>query len=402
MARYGYRGLDGAGQKVQGVIEAAGRVQAVDDLRRQGLFATRLWTWPIQSIHCGSRLKIGELEPFCRQLSLLLESGISLLEGLELIKKEPLPRNLDQWLEQLIGHIRKGQSLAAAMAQCDAHIPPMLAELAAVGEEHGPLGSALYQAADHFEQQRRLKNDLLTAMLYPALVLLVVAAAVAAMMIFVVPALVQTYASLNAPIPWLTRGFIALSDFVVQHGAGLLLALALLIAGGFASWRGLREDHRWQAFWRQVVHSTTLTERLWAEHYFVQFAQMLGQLLKGGVQVLEALQMQSRHYRGLIYREELERLTEQALRGHSLSNGLAECTFVPPAALQMIHVGEESGHLAEMLLHSSAYYSQRISQRCERLARIIEPVLIIFLGLLILLIAGSLFLPIISSYRYIG
>ena len=95
-------------------------------------------------------------------------------------------------------------------------------------------------------------------------------------------------------------------------------------------------------------------------------------------------------------------LIEEALRGQSLTAGLNLCSFVPPAALQMIHVGEESGHLAEMLLHGSAYYSQRMTQRFNRLARIIEPVLIIFLGLLILLIAGSLFLPIISSYRYIG
>lgn len=125
-------------------------------------------------INWNSRLKTGELEPFCRQLSLLLESGISLLESLELIKKEHLPRTLEKWLEQLVGHIRKGQSLATAMAQCDVKTPPMLLELAAVGEEHGQLGAALQQAADHLESQRQLKNDLVTAMLYPALVLLVV------------------------------------------------------------------------------------------------------------------------------------------------------------------------------------------------------------------------------------
>lgn len=402
MARYNYQGLDENGRRIKGAIEALDRGQAIEELRRKGRFVTRIWLQPMVGINWNNRLKTGELEPFCRQLSLLLESGISLLESLELIKKEHLPRTLEKWLEQLVGHIRKGQSLAAAMAQCDAKTPPMLLELAAVGEEHGQLGAALQQAADHLESQRQLKNDLVTAMLYPALVLLVVLAAVAAMMVFVVPALVQTYASLNAPIPWLTRGFIALSDAVVQYGMGLLLAALFLTAGGMVTARRLRENSRWQALWRRVVQSTALTERLWAEHYYVQFAQMLGQLLEGGVQVLEALQMQKRHYHGLVYRSELERLTDEALRGHSLSNGLAGCTFVPPAALQMIHAGEESGHLAEMLLHSSAYYSQRIRQRCQRLARIIEPVLIIFLGLLILLIAGSLFLPIISSYRYIG
>lgn len=374
----------------------------MDALRQQGYYATRLHVQYWQGECLPGHLRAGELEPVCRQLALLLESGISLLDGLELIHKEPLSRILDRWLEQLLDHIRKGQALAAAIQQCDAQAPPMLTELVAVGEEYGQLGAALQQMADYFEQQRRLKNELLTAMLYPVLVLLVMLAAVAAMMVFVVPALVQTYQSLNAPIPFLTRGFIALSDLVVQHGMEMFLGGALLILGAVICCKGLRENSQWQALWRWVVHSTAFTERIWAEHYFVQFAQMLGQLLKGGVKVLEALQMQSKHYQGMVYRVELKQLTEQALRGHTLSSGLAECSFVPPAALQMIYIGEESGHLAEMLLHSSAYYSQRITQRCTRLARIIEPMLIVLLGLLILLIAGSLFLPIISSYRYIG
>ncbi len=402
MARYWYRGLDSQGRAVQGQIAADDRPQAVEELRRQACFVTQIYAQRIIGQSLSGHVPLGDLEPFCRQLSLLLQSGVSLLAALELMSQERLSHMMAKWLEYVLKHIRNGQSLSEAIARSEVRTPPMLAELVAVGEEQGRLGETLLKAADYFEQQRRLRNELLTAMLYPALVVLVILAAVTAMMVFVVPALVQTYDSLNAPLPLLTRGFIALSRFVVHWGAFLLLGTLALAGVLFGASKMLRENPHWQSFWRRAVHTLPAAKRLWAEQYFVQFAQMLGQLLQSGVQVMAALQMVARHYRGLVYRQELAMLIEEALRGQSLTAGLNLCSFVPPAALQMIHVGEESGHLAEMLLHGSAYYSQRMTQRFNRLARIIEPVLIIFLGLLILLIAGSLFLPIISSYRYIG
>lgn len=402
MGIYWYRGLDGQGRTVWGKLAADSQQQAVEMLKQQGRFATQLygqkWALPLR----GKRLAIGDLEPFCQQLALLLHSGLSLLSALELIKKERLSPTMARWLQQVTERIRTGEPLTVALAQSEMRLPPLLVELTAVGEQHGRLGETLQQAAEQFASKRQLKNELLTALLYPMLVLGIMVLAVIAMLIFVVPSLVQTYQSLDAPLPWLTRRLIAISDFILRYGIEVAL---VLIAGGVGTvivFYSLRTKPPWPVIWRRVAQRLPFIYGWWAQRYFVQFAQMLGQLLQGGVLLLEALQMVNRHYRGILYRQELQDLLTQALCGCSLTEGLAGCSFIPPAALQMIHIGEESGHLAEMLLHSSAYYSKRLTEQLNRFVRLLEPFLIVLLGMLVLLMAGSLFWPIIAVYRYIG
>lgn len=403
MQKYQYRGLDRQGRQLQGQIVAEDRAEAMEQLKLSGCQATMIKERRYSvRLPGGQYLTMKDLAPFCQQLGLLLESGISLVRGLQLVSDDLSSPKMRQWVRRLQEAITAGQPLAKAVATSGYRVPSMLGELIVVGERQGSLSDSLKQAADYFDQQRKWKNELLTALLYPALVMVVIVLAIGAMMIFVVPALVQTYQSLNAPIPILTRVVISLSQFVQQYGGWLLAGVVLLIVALVLAGQLAKEQQRMRQLVVWLVKHLPQVYKMVKEQYYTQFAQMLGRLLEGGVLLMDGLQIVLDNYRGVLFADELQLLHDHALHGKSFAESLTLCSFVPQSALQMIHIGEESGQLEVMLLHSSAYYSEQTNQRLQRLTKVIEPMLIILLGLLILLVASSLFLPILSSYRYIG
>ena len=402
MKRFYYQGLGAGGRRLRGQLMAADERDAVEQLKSRGCQVTRLKALRTLPSVGRRRLTAGELAPLCQQLGMLLSSGVSLLRCLLMMRDDQHDKRAKLWLDGLLTQIEGGQTLTKALTNSAYQAPPVLLELVAVGERNGRLDEVLQQAAAYFERQRKWQSELAAALLYPALVLLVMVLAVGAMLIFVVPQLVTTYQSLDAPIPLLTRGVIAVSGFLRQAGGWLALALLaavllLALAGSRA-----RASQSWRQLCQGLLDRLPGLKRYWAEQYYVQFAQTLGQLLAGGVLLIDGLALVREHYHGIVFADDLQALYTSALEGRSLTEGFQGAAFVPQAALPMIHAGEEAAQLDAMLLASGAYYGQRLNGRLTRLVKILEPLLIILLGLLVLLIAASLFLPIISSYRYIG
>lgn len=346
------------------------------------------------------RLSNKTLALLCRQLSFALSGGMTVMHGLALMMREQKGKK-QLFLQQYAEAIQQGQSLSQALLSTDFIVKPLFLEFVLLGESQGDLSEAMEQAAEYFEQQHRLQNMLVTALLYPALLLIFMQVALVFMMVFVVPAILQTYENFNAPLPFMTSLLVTASVLLQQYGLYAGLALLFLGIGGWHWYQRVKALPYISRCKKALLLKVPFYQKIIKDYYFVQFSQALGLLLKNGVLLMPGLHSMTIIFQNTLFMDEVQKLYQDTERGISFYQSLPQCMFIPPMAQQMLAVGEKSSQLGEMLLRLNRYYQEQLQQFLLRLVKLMEPVLIIVLGGFVLWMAGSLFLPIIGSYQYL-
>lgn len=405
MNNYRYRGRNQKGQVVKGSCLGESKGQVAQALEAQGILLSDLTVMPAWITLGGAlgrkRLSVKTLAPICRQLAFALTSGITLINSLVLVQSEANSKVVGIWLDLVLAQLQQGKSFRVAIGKIGWEVPNMLMEFLIIGENRGDLGWALTQAADYLESQVKLRRALLGALLYPALLSLVILVVILAMLLVVGPALAKTYQNFGVPIPPVTQGLIFCGHFLNVYGLWLLLVGGILLLGLIGAKRWVVTQAKVQGWLKKWFCKVPLVRKIVTTNFYVTFSRSLGELLEGGILSLNALVILEQNNPHFLFQEELEEITKQSSQGKSLSEGLSHCTFVPLMARQMIEVGEESGRLGAMLLQSSRYYEAYLQLYTSNLAKVLEPLLIVFLGMVVLFIAGSIFLPMVTSYQYI-
>lgn len=349
----------------------------------------------------NKQLSMQQMHFICRQLSFALAGGMPLPAALVLVGTEMPQALCRQFLLQLGQAVQEGQSMAQALGQIKIGFSPVLLEFVLAGEQNGAMQETLAQAADYFQQQNQIRQMLFSALFYPFVLLILMLAAFSAMFLFVVPAVVQTYDNFQAELPFLTRGILLVRAWL-QHNWAILLMAGLLL-GCLLLWQGgkaLRQPQQRDKIKKLLLHFP-LIGRLYQQYWFIQIAQALGLMLSSGMLLVSCLQATEQIYRRSLFSSELKQITQALAAGHSFEAGLRHCSFMPKMARQMLIISEQTGALPQALLQLSQYYQQQFQQRLQTLISLLEPGFVIFLGLMILLLAGSLFLPLVQSYQYL-
>lgn len=355
----------------------------------------------MRQLRLRKKLSLQQQQFICRQLSFALAGGMPLPAALQLVGAETPQAAGRAFLLQLGGQVRQGQSMAQALQQSELDYSPVLLEFVLAGEQNGAMQDAMTQAADYFQQQHQIRQMLLSALFYPAVLLVLAVAAFGAMFLFVVPAVVQTYDNFQAELPFLTRGILSASAWLQHNWPPLLLACCLtdaLLLGLLG--RALRRPRQRDRLKRMLLR-LPLAGRLYQQYWFIQIAQALGLMLSSGMLLVSCLQAVEQIYRRSLFSPELKRLAEALQAGHSFGAGVQACSFIPDMAAQMLLVSEQTGALPQALVQLSRYYQQQFRQRLQTLIHLLEPCFVVLLGLLILLLGGSLFLPLVQSYQYL-
>ncbi len=347
------------------------------------------------------RLSDRQLFVICRQLSFALSGGMALPAALLLLGTELEQAVCRAFLLDAEAQVRQGSSLAQALGKSEIGFPPVLLEFVLAGEQSGALPKTLEQAAIYFQKQQQNKQLLGAALFYPALLVVLMGAALAAMCIFVAPAIVQTYDNFEAELPQLTRTLLALAGWVQLHWRQMLFCGACLIALAAAALTYLLRQPRWRERMHALLLRLPLAGRLYQQYWFIQISQALGLMLTGGMLLPRALEALQQIYRRGLFVGELERLSARVAEGHSFGADIAQCSFVPRMAGQMLRVSEATGTLSEGLLQLCGYYQHQFQQRLQTLTGLLEPCLVVFIGLMVLALASGLFLPLVRSYQYL-
>ena len=398
MQKFLYKAKDGRKQVMQGILEAETERGALSKLSQMGYFPLSIQkeeAGPQRqassrsfSIFTGIRRR--DITFFTRQLSDLLEAGLTLMRALNVIQDQTENPRLQEILGDIVSHVRDGKSFSDALAVYPKVFPPIYVSMVRSGEVGGILGGVLARLADFSEKEEELQGKVRAAMAYPALICLVGMGTVAVLLIFVVPKLVLLFQDVGQVLPLPTQILIAVSNGVAKYWWGALLIAAL---GGFL---GRRQSLPQGA--RLAIDRIKLRFPVWGSLIkkveIARFARSLATLLSHGVPILQAMQSVYQATGNEMLKGELQKIGDQLRGGTTLSQGMRLSRIFPNLVINMVSVGEEAGSLDRSLIKIADTYEREADRAMKMMTALVEPVMILVMGSVVGFIVVSMLLPI--------
>ena len=406
MAAFHYNALDAAGKATTGMIEADSARLARTQLRENGLFVVELKALsdtPAQgasrdiSLPFRKRIPLSEVSLMLRQLATLLEAGLPLEQALAVLIEQGDNPAMRQVIAAMRSEVLAGNTLARAMEKHRATFPEIHRALINAGEASGELATVMDKLASYSEAQQALQQKVGLAMVYPAIVILVATLVVGGLLIFVVPSVVEVFQQTRQALPLLTRGLILVSDFL---SATWLYLIAIFVVGGFAAQRALQNEVIRFQFHLRLLR-LPIVGKLIRGSNTARMASTLSILVGSGVGLLTALNAACGVVTNLPMRRALEDAAMKVREGVTLSRALAVSGLFPPVLVHLIASGEQSGRLDTMLDRVAKQQTQEVSGFTTALTSILEPLLILFMGAVVLLIVLAILLPIIQMNQMV-
>lgn len=400
MPAFRYEAADDNGSVRKGVVNADSARAARADLRAQGLTPISVdaiaagvdASGAAQPAALGQRLSKVELALFTRQLASLLEAGLPLEQAFTALLEQAERTYVRDLVASIRSEVMGGSSFSAALSRHPRDFEDIYRALVASGEQIGQLSRVLARLADYIERRNALAQKVKLAFLYPGIVTVVAFAIVIFLLTYVVPQIVSVFANTKQKLPTLTVIMLAISDFVRGYG----IYVAMLLAGAFMMWRrALRNPalrHRW--------HTWLLTAPIYGKFErsmnTARFASTLAITTGSGVPILRALETSRDTLSNVAMKELVEQAAAGVREGASLARSLSVQKHFPPMLIHMIRAGEVTGELPQMLERAANAQQQDLERRTLTIAGLLEPVLILGMGVVVLLIVLAVLMPIIE------
>jgi general secretion pathway protein F len=332
-----------------------------------------------------------------RQLATLVASGMPLDQALAAVVEQADHPGAARVLGAIREQVGAGESLAGALSRFPRTFSELYRGLVAVGAESGQLGGVLSRLADYLEARQALRQKFASALIYPALVTVIALAVIATLLLYVVPQIVAVYQQSRQTLPWLTRALIASSDFVRATGwywLGLFALVAIFAAL-------LLRQERWRERWQALLLATPVVGTVLRGLDTARFASTLSILTGSGAPLLRALETAA----GVIWARPIRRAAQAASahvrEGVSLARALASQRVFPALLVHLVANGEQSGQLPAMLERAAREQDADVERRLTWLAALVQPMLIVFMGAIVLVLVLAVMLPIVSMNQLI-
>lgn len=397
MAVFVYRATDLSATLVRGTIVADTARQARDELRDRGLTIhdilsesrSRRNSWSLLQRPARSRTKVSSA---VRELATLLGAGIPLLEALDTLSGQ-YKGSFRTSLLTLRERVAAGSGLAEAMREQPTVYDTLCVQMVEVGENSGTLDTVLEQVAGFSERAMQFKDRVTSALLYPAIVLLMSLGVGMFLMTVVVPMLLDNLLDAGRPLPWPTRILRGLSDGVRVHGWWMGLAVLTLIGVVVAALR----TERGQLVWHRLLLRLPLVGGMAQKQEIARIALIVSTLMKSGIVFLQAIETAARTTKNRVIGRALLSGRDAVMAGRDIGEALAPTGAFPPMVIQIFTVGQQSGKLEEMLDRLSEAYERQVNSLATRLAAVLEPILIVFLSVFVGFILFATILPILEA-----
>jgi len=404
MPAFRFEALDASGKTINGLVEADNPKAARAQLRTQHMVPLTVSMVQVAEPE-GSSPKLfarrafnsSELSVWTRQLSGLVVAGLPLERALTALADESEEPRQRELVAHLRAEVNAGSPFARALTGFPREFDDVYRGVVAAGEQSGQLGSVLDKLANDLEEQQALKSKLIGATLYPAIVSLFAIVIVVALLVFVVPQVAQVFSSSKRALPFLTQFMLGLSAFM--RGWGWLLGLGLLV-GGSGLLVALRDEgfrQKFDAFWLELP----LIGRLARGYNAARFAGTLAMLAGSGVPILKALQAAAETLSNRAMRADAMEALVQVREGAPLASALAAKKRFPGLLSMFARLGEQTGQLPLMLQRAAVQLSGEVQRRALAIATILEPLLIVVMGLIVMLIVMSVMLPIMQMNTWV-
>lgn len=406
MAAFEFVALDARGRRQKGVREADSRRQARQALRDEGLTPLSV----DQTVERGAgrgllswlpaRRGMGLLElALCtRQLATLIAAGLPVEEALNAVAKQTEKRSARAMMVTVRGRVREGHSFAAALAEFPATFPDMYRSTIAAGEQSGYLAAVLENLAEYVEGRFQSRRSVEMALLYPALLLGFALLIVGALLIYVVPGITRIFEDTGEALPFLTRAMIASSEFLNDW---LWLIAIVLVLTVYALKRALAQPRARLAWDRQKL-GLPLAGRIVRGGAAARYASTLSILTSSGVPLVDAMRIAGEVVANHWLKRRLDGAVTQVSEGASLSTALETAGNFPPMFLHMVASGESSGELDAMLRKVADYQQEELTRVVTTMVRLFEPLMMLFMGVLVIMIVLAIMLPILTMNQLVA
>ena len=398
MRTFAYRGFDFSGRVARGLVEALDAKEARERLSARGILAETL---DPAGERAAGRLRRPALSTAARaqtyrELGALLRAGVPMVPSLDIVIQAQTEAGAVGACARLRDRLREGGQFAAAMGAVQAGLPGFETAVLQAGERTGALGAVLDRLADHLEEQLRTRERLISALVYPVFVIVLALVVAGAMFGFILPNLQHLFAESQVALPWLTRALLASGRVLFLWGAPLGVCAALLV---FLVARRRRASAASRIAWQRRALGLPLIgrNRTWLAN--LRFCETFALLLRGGVPVVEALELSGVATGNAWVEEGVQRAADEVRHGRAVSAALHQAPALAGVLTGWLAAGEAAGDVAGMLDQAAVRLRAQWQQHLGRLLAVIEPTLIVAVGLFVLLVALAVLLPILSLNR---
>lgn len=405
MPVYAYKAYDASGAAVSGIIDADTPKEARAKLRRQSIFVTKVdeagegvsLTSEVKVARLWRRVRRQDVVVMTRQLATLVRSGMPIVQALTAISEQLEGHAMQRVVYGVRERVNAGEPLADALEQHPKLFNELYVNLVRAGEAAGALETILGRLADYMEAVQKQRSKVLSSMIYPALMIVVGSGVLLFLMTFVVPRLTQVFEEMGQDLPVMTQILIAVSGFLGSWRflvlIAVVIALVVVVRLNTRSGRGRFLLDRLRL---RVPVAGGLARKIAVS----RFARTLGTLLAGGIPVLKALDIVQGVIGNAVLGQAIAEARQRIGEGASMSDELRKSQEFPPIVVHMVAVGEASGSLEEMLLNVADTYDNEVEVATNSLIALIEPLMIVLMGLVVGFIVLSILLPIFEMNRF--
>ena len=399
MSNFAYRGRDSGGKLTQGIIEGGSATVIAGLLFERGITPLEIKE-SATAISAGGSVKSGSLFKekithldialFTRQLYTLLKAGVPIMRALVGLQESSNNQAVKDMIFDLRGSLDSGRELSVSLARYPKVFTSFYISMVRVGEIAGRLEEIFLRLFHHLEFEQFMRQQVKSALRYPTFVIIAMAIAIVIVNIFVIPAFAKVFTGFGAELPLMTRVLLGFSHFMTSYWY-LLLAAVIGVVVAFISWTGTRSG-RYE--WDRIKLRIPVAGKIVQKATLSRFAGSLSLALRSGVPVVQAMTVVAQTVDNDFIARKVEAMRENIERGESVLRVAITAKVFTPVVLQMIAVGEESGALDDMMDEVAGMYQREVEYELKTLSAQIEPILIVFLGALVLVLALGIFLPI--------
>ena len=390
MAIWNYKAVNQGGKEISGSMESPTKIDVEKQLLKRRLRVIKVSKKPMEiSLTIGTGISAQDIARFTRQFSAMNSAGLPLLQCLDILKEQAENPNMTRVLKQISAKIQGGSGLAESLAMHPKVFPELYVHMIAAGEAGGILDSILLRLAEYQEAAERLKRKIKSAMMYPIIVMIVAVVVVAVLLVFVVPVFTKMFEAGGKALPAPTQIVVSMSEFLQNYIVYMIIAII-------------------GAFWALVQYNKTNDGKynldkiklalpgigvLETKSCVARFTRTLGTLLSSGVSIIDALQVTGKTSGNKVLERGVMKTVESISGGNTIADPLKETGIFPPMVIQMISVGEKTGGLPDMLLKVSDFYDEEVDAAVDAMTSMIEPLIIVFLGVVIGGLLVAMYLP---------
>jgi type IV pilus assembly protein PilC len=387
------------GTKKSGEITAASKDEVTAALKRMRINPTSISEGPAKTGKKKGKITEKDIVIFTRQFATMFNSGIPIVQGLDILSKQSENRAMAEVVGKIKGDVETGMTLAEAMKKHPKQFDDLYVNLVAAGEAGGVLDDVLLRLAVYIEKTMKLKKKVKGAMIYPAIVISVAVLVITIIMIFVIPIFAKIFTEMGAQLPAPTRSVIWLSNFLGGIGG-------LMIAGGLVAFIFIFKKYRATEGGRkktdQLFLKLPIVGDLIRKVAIARFTRTLGTLLNSGVPILDGLDVCAKSSGNKVVEEVVMSVKSEVAAGKTVAEPLSNTDIFPSMVVQMISVGESTGALDQMLIKIADFYDDEVDNAVANLTTMLEPMLMVFLGTTIGYIVVALYLPIFKMGEVIS